>query len=157
MVTTQISKGVSRALTERKVKTMCIMRIIVAALLTVALSACTPKATSQLLAAPSIAREGAKVENERGIIAYQEGHMDQARQHFEAAITVEPDLAEAHYNLGMTLYRLGMVGDGDHHFIEAANLAPGHKIIWDAPPLRNAAPGDKDLIRAGSDGHMHSH
>ncbi|MCS6325545.1 MAG: tetratricopeptide repeat protein [Nitrospira sp.] len=136
---------------------MSTMRIIVAAALTVALSACASKATPQLLAAPSTAREGAKVQNDRGIRAYQEGHMNQARQYFEAAITVEPDLAEAHYNLGMTLYRLGMVGDGDHHFIQAANLAPGNKTIWDAPPLRAAAPGEKDLIPGGSDGHMHSH
>lgn len=80
-----------------------------------------------------------------------------AKEHFEAAIKVAADLAEAHYNLGMTLYRLGRIGDGDHHFIQAANLAPGNKTIWDAPPLRAAAPGDKDLIKAGSDGHMHSH
>lgn len=133
------------------------MGIIVAAVLTLALSACASKATPLLLAAPSTAREGAKVHNDRGIRAYQEGHINQAREHFEAAITVDPELAEAHYNLGMTLYRLGSVGDGDQHFIQAANLAPGNTIIWDAPPLRRAAPREKDLIPTGSDGHMHSH
>lgn len=136
---------------------MCIMRVIVAAALTLALSACASKVTPQLLAAPSMSSERAQTHNAEGIRAYQDGNMNQARQYFEAAITVEPDLAEAHYNLGMTLYRLGMVGDGDHHFIQAANLAPGNKTIWDAPPLRAAAPGEKDLIPGGSDGHMHSH
>lgn len=136
---------------------MGLREIIVGALLTVALNACASKVTPQLLAAPSMASERAKADNTAGIRAYQEGNMNQARQHFEAAITVEPELAEAHYNLGMTLYRLGRIGDGDHHFIQAANLAPGNKTIWDAPPLRAVAPGDKDLIKAGSDGHMHSH
>jgi len=89
--------------------------------------------------------------------AYNLANMEQARQHFETAISVDPDLAEAHYNLGMTLYRLGNVTEGDTHFIRAANLAPGSKVIWDAPPLRNAAPREKDLIHGGSDGHMHSH
>lgn len=131
--------------------------LVVVAVLTVPLSACASKVTPQLLTAPSMSSEGAQTNNAGGIRAYQEGNMNQARQHFEAAITVEPALAEAHYNLGMTLYRLGRVRDGDHHFIQAANLAPGNKTIWGAPPLRNAAPADKDLIHGASDGHMHSH
>ena len=32
----------------------------------------------------------------------------------------------------------GVLSDAStrQHYIEAANLAPGHKVIWDSPPLR---------------------
>jgi len=55
---------------------------------------------------------------------------------YEEAIQAQPKLAEAHYNLGLTLYRKGPVAAAHPHFIEAANLAPGHPVIWNAPPFR---------------------
>jgi tetratricopeptide (TPR) repeat protein len=118
---------------------------------------CAIKSSPILLSAPPASSATAGSHNDEGMKAYYSDKMDEARQHFETAINEDPDLAEAHYNLGMTLYRLGKVGDGDQHFIRAANLAPGNKIIWNAPPLRNAAPSEKDLIPTASDGHMHSH
>lgn len=97
--------------------------------------------------------------NDEGILAYQQGQWESARQHFEAVITASPELAEAHYNLGMVLYRLGALSEGDAHFIKAANLAPGDKVIWDSPPLKNVNVPDKGATIPGksSDGHMHSH
>lgn len=55
---------------------------------------------------------------------------------YEEATQAQPKLAEAHYNLGMALYRKGPVSAASSHFIEAANLAPGHPIIGNAPPFR---------------------
>lgn len=55
---------------------------------------------------------------------------------YEEAIQAQPKLAEAHYNLGLTLYRKGPVAAARPHFIEAADLAPGHPVIWNAPPFR---------------------
>ncbi|MGB4893974.1 MAG: tetratricopeptide repeat protein, partial [Nitrospira sp.] len=53
-----------------------------------------------------------------------------------ATIQADQTLAEAHYNLALTLERLGAKAEARKHYVAAANLAPGNKVIWDAPPLR---------------------
>lgn len=60
-----------------------------------------------------------------------------AKAAYQQSIAAEPTLAEAHYNLGLTLSRLGDKAEAKKHYFEAASLAPGHKVIWDSPPLRN--------------------
>ncbi len=59
-----------------------------------------------------------------------------AKARYETAIKTLPSLAEAHYNLALTLEMLKDREGAKKHYIEAANLAPGHKVIWDSPPLR---------------------
>jgi Tfp pilus assembly protein PilF len=59
-----------------------------------------------------------------------------AQAQYEAALAVQPTLAEAHYNLARALEQQGNGPSARQHYLEAANLAPGHKIIWDSPPLR---------------------
>lgn len=63
--------------------------------------------------------------NDEGIQAYQQQQWENAKQHVDAAIAASPEFAEAHYNLGITLYWLKAMQEGDAHFIKAANLAPG--------------------------------
>lgn len=115
----------------------------------------TPKQT--LLPAPGGTSAAAARHNDEGLQAYQQQQWERAKQHFDAAIAASPEFAEAHYNLGMTLYRLKAIQEGDAHFIKAANLAPGNKIIWDAPPLKGVKVPDKEVPGMSSDGHMHSH
>lgn len=115
----------------------------------------TPKRMA--LSAPAGTNAAAARHNDEGIHAYQQSQWESAKQHFEAAITASPELAEAHYNIGMVLYRLKAMQEGDAHFIKAANLAPGHKIIWDSPPLKNVAVPEKETTLPAADGHMHSH
>ena len=109
------------------------------------------------LPAPAGTNAGAARHNDEGIQAFQQQQWERAKQHFEAAIAASPELAEAHYNLGLVLYRLRATQEGDAHFIEAANLAPGNKVIWDAPPLKNVAVPEKETTLPASDGHMHGH
>lgn len=115
----------------------------------------TPKRT--VLSAPAGINPAAARHNDEGVQAYYQQQWEGAKQHFNAAITAFPEFAEAHYNLGMTFYRLKAMQDGDAHFIKAANLAPGNKVIWDAPPLRGVTVPDKEVPGMSSDGHMHSH
>lgn len=61
---------------------------------------------------------------------------EQAKAQYETALKVHPALAEAHYNLAMTLDRLGKKAEATAHYKEAANLAPGHRVIWNAPPFQ---------------------
>lgn len=77
---------------------------------------------------------------------------------FEEAIQAQPTLAEAHYNLGLTLYRKGPVSAARPHFIEAADLAPGHPVIWNAPPFRKygtVETANQEQAPGGHMGHQH--
>jgi len=67
---------------------------------------------------------------------FAEGRWGAAKNLFEQAIQAQPDMAEAHYNLGLVYERLGDRQQARHYYIEAANLAPGHKVIWNSPPLK---------------------
>ena len=67
---------------------------------------------------------------------FHEGRWGGARQQYQQAVQTQPDLAEAHYNLGLTMNHMGDQAGAKPHFIKAANLAPGHKVIWNSPPLR---------------------
>jgi len=67
---------------------------------------------------------------------FREGRWGAARQQFQAAVLEQPDLAEAHYNLALAMDHMGDQAGAKPHFITAANLAPGNKVIWDSPPLR---------------------
>ena len=81
-----------------------------------------------------------------------------ARGKYEEAIQAQPKLAEAHYNLALALYRKGPIAAVRQHFIEAANLAPGHPVIWNAPPFRKYGTVEPPAPEVGSDddyGHQH--
>lgn len=67
---------------------------------------------------------------------FREGQWEAARQQFQSAVELQADLAEAHYNLALSMDRMGDQAGAKKHYIEAANLAPGHKVIWNSPPLR---------------------
>ena len=72
---------------------------------------------------------------EQGTQAYQTRQFEQAKQYFSQAVTAAPQSGQAHYNYALSLNALGDVDEARQHFIEAANLAPGDKTIWDSPAL----------------------
>jgi Flp pilus assembly protein TadD len=101
------------------------------------------------LAAPPDASPAAAVANAEGIALYEAGQWEAAKAKFEEAIQAQPTLAEAHYNLGLVYEALRDERTARKHFVEAANLAPGHKVIWNSPAFRrfgdvagSARPGD---------------
>lgn len=120
-------------------------------------SGCQSAPKPTLLPAPTGTNVSAARHNDEGIHAYEQGQWETAKQQFETAIAASPELAEAHYNLGKTLYRLGAMREGDIHFIQAANLAPGNKVIWNSPPLAGVSVPEKEGAMPAADGHMHSH
>jgi Flp pilus assembly protein TadD len=128
--------------------------VVVVALALIVESGCQSASPSTLLSAPTSVSATAARHHEEGIQAYKRNQWAQAQQHFEAAIAAAPTLAEAHYNLGKTLYKLKAFKEGDGHFIEAANLAPGNKVIWDSPALKHVTVPEKEPP-GGSDGHGH--
>ena len=112
----------------------------------------------QVLPPPASAESavvGAMEEGNRLFAAHQ---WQAAKAQYEAAIRVQPSLAEAHYNLALALGQLGSPKEARHHFLEAANLAPGHKVIWDSPPLRPYGnPESESGSEAPEAGAGHSH
>ena len=79
---------------------------------------------------------------EEGNRLFNARQWEAAKAQYEAAIKAQPTLAEAHYNLGLVYDVLRKDKEARKHFIEAANLAPGNKEIWNSPALRQY--GDVD-------------
>ena len=78
----------------------------------------------------------AKSLTQRGAEAYQAKHFAEAKSYFGQAVKAAPDSGPAHYNLALALNAVGETEQAHQQFIEAANLAPGDKVIWDSPALR---------------------
>ncbi len=94
-----------------------------------------------MLAAPANTKPEVAAQLEKGNALFMSRDLAGAEQLFKQTIATDPTLAEAHYNLAVTLDRQGNQAEAKKHYIEAANLAPGHKIIWDSPPLRTQTGG----------------
>jgi tetratricopeptide (TPR) repeat protein len=73
---------------------------------------------------------------EQGTQAYQAKQFDEAKNYFSQAVTAVPQSGPAHYNYALALNALGDSEQARQQFMEAANLAPGDKVIWDSPALR---------------------
>ena len=76
-------------------------------------------------------------ENNEGVGHYKEGHWKTSLKHFEEAVTAGPKLAEAHYNMALTLDKLGDHGGATTHFGEALKLAPDNPKIKDSKILND--------------------
>ncbi len=85
-----------------------------------------------------------------GSAAYDRGDFAQARVSFEEAVKEAPQSGEAHYNLGLALYALGESGHARQEFIQAANLAPGHRVIWDSPALRPYGSPESSMAKSAA-------
>ena len=72
---------------------------------------------------------------EQGTQAYQARQFDDAKNYFSQAVAAAPQSGPAHYNYALALNALGDTEQARPQFMEAANLAPGDKVIWDSPAL----------------------
>jgi Flp pilus assembly protein TadD len=101
-----------------------------------------------VLPAPSGTTPAAAAQLQKGNALFATRDFAGAEQAFREAIVADSMLAEAHYNLALTLDRTGHQDEAKKHYIEAANLAPGNKVIWDSPPLRQHTSGlNHDISR----------
>ncbi len=100
------------------------------------------------LRAPGGTKPQALTAMNQGNKAFGAGQWAVAGEQYEHAIKVQPTLAEAHYNLALTLDQLGNQTKADEHYTQAANLAPGHTIIWNSRKYRRY--GDVSVQQKGS-------
>ena len=111
--------------------------VIAACLLVISMVACSKNKAKPLV--PLALEPGSKPEavtlTEQGTQAYQGRQFVDAKTYFSQAVTAAPQSGQAHYNYAIALYSLGDTEEARQHFLEAANLAPGDKTIWDSPAL----------------------
>lgn len=103
------------------------IRIVLLLTLVYLFGACTT--TSLPLGTPTDAAAEVAMHNDEGIQLYRQGQWEAAKEHFEDAILADPDLAEPHYNLALTLDQLGSHAQATSHFKEAAALGPTNTAI----------------------------
>ncbi len=87
------------------------------------------------LALESGVQPQAKTLTEQGTQAYQAKQFDEAKKYFSQAVAAAPQSGPAHYNHALALHAMGDAEHARQEFMEAANLAPGDKVIWDSPAL----------------------
>ncbi|MBH0209344.1 MAG: tetratricopeptide repeat protein [Nitrospira sp.] len=87
---------------------------------------------------------------EQGTQAYQTRQYEEAKRYFEQAVTEAPQSGPAHYNYALALNALGDSEVARKHFLQAADLSPGDKVIWDSPALSPYGnPEDKNKKKPG--------
>lgn len=119
------------------------MRIVLTMILCALAFGCSSNSNTArtVLPAPNGTKPEAAAQVEKGNALFVSKDFAGAEQAFRQAILVDAGLAEAHYNLALSLDQTGRKDEAKKHYIEAANLAPGNKIIWDSPPLRQKTGG----------------
>jgi Flp pilus assembly protein TadD len=119
------------------------MRIMCVVVLCAIALGCSSKSgqVRNVLPAPSGTKPEAAAQVEKGNALFTSRDFAGAEQAFRQAIVADAGLAEAHYNLALALDRSGRKDEAKKHYIEAANLAPGNKVIWDSPPLHQQTGG----------------
>lgn len=88
---------------------------------------------SALMAPESSAGRAA---NDEGVSHAQQGHWDVAEGHFRKAFESDPKLAEAQFNLGLVLDKLGKHDEAKVALEKAAGLAPDNTKITESPVLK---------------------
>jgi Flp pilus assembly protein TadD len=78
----------------------------------------------------------AETHNTQGIEHYNQGHWDVAKKHFMEAAKADPESAEAHYNLALTLDKAGDHKAATEHFMKAHDLGKENQEIQNSEILK---------------------
>lgn len=97
-------------------------------------TAMSEAATVAALAAPE--SSAGRAENKEGVTHAQAGHWDVAEGHFRKALEADPKLAEAQFNLGLSLSKQDKHDEATTAFKKAAELAPDNTMITESPILK---------------------
>ena len=84
----------------------------------------------------ALASSPGRADNDEGVGHYKQGHWDVAADWFRKAVKADANLAEAHYNLALSLDKMGKHEDATAAFKKAAELAPANPAIKDSTILK---------------------
>ncbi len=82
------------------------------------------------------ASSAARMANDEGVGHYQQGHWDVAMEHFQKAAKADPNSAVVHYNVALTLDKMGKHEDATASFKKALALASNDPAIKDSEVLK---------------------
>ena len=85
------------------------------------------------------ASSAARMANDEGVGHYQQGHWDVAMEHFQKAVKADPNSAVVHYNIALTLDKIGKHEDAATSFKKALELAPTDPVIKESEILKKHA------------------
>ena len=132
---------------------MDLLRFTVASGLVILQYACA--AMNPPLSAPPGSNSTAAQHNSDGIVLYESENWSIAKDHFTSAIEADPNLAEAHFNLGLALNKLNLQSEATAHFKKAAELAPANSAIVQSGAYRSrtAPPSPSSSGASSSSGY----
>ena len=140
---------------KRSNEARCLPRrlVLLVMLCWLAVSGCMPK-TVPLASLPMDHPKAAAL-NLKGIDRYQVGQWSEAIELFDAALHVDPDFVEAHFNAALTLHQLERHEEAAEHFRRAGELDHGNKAIVDSALYRNHLGLSSTLERHLSGGYRY--
>lgn len=89
----------------------------------------SPAVGMALMAPKDAGGQEAAAKNDDGVLHLKQEHWDTAAGYFREAIEMDPELAEAHFNLGLSLDAMGSHQQASQHFKKAKELAPDNPAI----------------------------
>lgn len=119
------------------------------------LSGCLPKSVP--LATLPLDQPKAADLNLKGIDWYHKGKWEEALELFQAALEVNPDFVEAHFNAALTLHQIDRHAEATLHFQRAGELAPQNQAIVNSILYRNHLGLSSTLERHLSGGYRYQH
>ena len=135
---------------ERRLPWVSVLRVIMCLL---ALSGCMPK-TVPLASLPMDHPEAADL-NLKGIDRYQGGQWMDALESFYAALQIDPEFVEAHFNAALALHQMDRHEEATQHFRRAGELAPRNEAIMNSALYRNHLGLSSTLERHLSGGYRY--
>jgi Flp pilus assembly protein TadD len=84
----------------------------------------------------TLASSAARMENDEGMGHYQQGHWDVAMEHYQKAVKADPNSAVVHYNVALTLDKMGKHEAATTSFKKALELAPNDPAIKESEILK---------------------
>ncbi len=88
--------------------------------------------------------ESAESANKRGNALLEAGKLKEAAQAYRVAIQADPEMAKAHYNLGLALGKMRLYDEAANRFREALRLDPGNLEYSRALSITMRAIGNRD-------------
>jgi Tfp pilus assembly protein PilF len=82
------------------------------------------------------ASTAARADNDEGVGHYQQGHWDVAMGHFQKAVKADAQSPVVHYNMALTLDKMGKHDQATESFKKALALAPTDPAIKDSEILK---------------------